>query len=339
MSTMNEEKAREDGAKKLSKSKLLKVPIRVRSQDGKFDAEYAEYVLEVDKDRVYLKTDNPYPVGTVIHLGLDLPGVDKTIHFKGEVVRINPYKPSSPEGLEPGMGIVFERVSYDQRRLINDYLDKVSSEENSEDYSVWLAWINKMSRPMTSRERERVKKDLLKALYGTSKDRESVPLAKRRKSSHEMELIAKVPLFEELDDIELEEIARTMVREEFHAADNIFEEGDVGDKMYIIVRGAIDIVKAAGKGPGQVLVTLHLGDYFGEMSLIDDAPRSASALSSEDSTLFSIHKKDLALLLDSAPTIAAKIYKFFVITLNQRLRETNDKIKTFVSMAQEMSQG
>ena len=321
----------------VSKSKLLKVPIRVRSQDGQFDDDFMDYVLEVDKDRIYIKTEDPYPVGTVLHLGLDLPGSDKPIHFKGEVVRINPHPPTSPDGLEQGMGIVFERTSYDNRKLINDYLDRVQSETRPEEYSMFLAWIKRISKPMGTRERDRIKKDLLKTLY-SAREREPIPEAKRRKSVDEMDLLSRIPLLAELDVIELEQLSRIIIREEFRAGDGIFEEGDVGDKMFVIVKGAVDIVKGGEKGPGQVLVTLRAGDFFGEMSLIDESPRSASALAAEDSTLFSVNKKELALLLDHEPAIAAKIYKFFVQTLNQRLRETNEKIKSFVNMAQEMSQ-
>jgi len=323
--------------KRVPKSKLLRAPIKVRTEEG-FQDEFLDYVLEPDKDRVYIKSENPLPVGTVTHLGIELPGVEKTIHFKGEVIRINPHKPSTPEGLDPGMGIIFDRVGYDDKRLINEYLDKIESEDRSEDYSMFLSWVGRVSRPMSAKERERVKKDLLKALY-TTKELKPIPTSKRKKTAKEMELISKIPLFEELSDLEMEEMARIMVREDYNAGDAIFDEGDVGDKLFVIVKGAVDIIKSAGgKGPGQVLVTLKPGDYFGEMSLIDDAPRSASAMASEPSTLFSIDKKNLSLMLDNAPTIAAKIYKFFVTTLNERLRQTNEKIKSFVNMAQEMSQ-
>ncbi len=336
MADTEEDKSREEKGKGISKSKLLKVPIRVRSQDGEYDEEFMDYVLEVDKDRIYIKTEDPFPQGTVVHLGLDLPGVKRTIHFKGEVVRINPYKPESENGLDPGMGIIFERVSYDNRKLVNDYLERISSDERSGEYSMFLSWVQRISRPMGTRERERIKKDLLKVLYSSKE--EPVADSKRKKAPGEMELISKVPLFEEFDDIELEQVSKIMIREELKAGQAVFEEGDVGDRMYIIVEGSVDIVKSSEKGPGQVLVTLKGGDYFGEMSLIDDAPRSASALAAEDSVIFSIKKKDLSLLLDRESSIAAKVYKFFVHTLNERLRQTNEKIKQFVSMATEMSQ-
>ena len=234
------------------------------------------------------------------------------------------------------MGIIFERVSFDSRKLINDYLDKVESEDSTGDYSVFINWVQKMSRPMSDKERDKIKKDLLKVLY-TSKH-EPIPESKRKKTSQELEMVKEIPLFSELDDIEIDVLGRIMIKEELNAGDAVFDEGDVGNKMYVIIHGAVDIIKSTGKGPGQILVTLKSGDFFGEMSLIDDAPRSASAMAIEPAVLFSIDKKHFSLLLDSTPTIASKIYKFFVFTLNDRLRETNDKIKNFVSMAQDMSQ-
>jgi Tfp pilus assembly protein PilZ len=332
-----EEKAEEKKRRKVPKSRLLKAPIRIRTRDGQED-EFIDYVMEADKDRVYIKTEEPYPVGTSLNLAMDLPGMDRSILFKGEVVRINPHKPATPDGLQPGMGIIFDRVTYDNRKLINDYLDKIQSEERSEEYSTFLTWVTKISRPLSPREKERVKKDLLKVLYGAAKEQDTVFAQKGKKSSVEMKILSRIPLFEEFSDMELEEFARAMVKEDLRPGDGVFEEGDVGDKMYVIIRGSVDIIKDTGKGPGQILVTLQPGDFFGEMSLIDDAPRSATAMASTEALVLSISKKDLMLLLDNAPTIAAKIYKFFVFTLNQRLRETNEKIKSFVSMAQEISQ-
>lgn len=323
--------------RRLPRSRLLKVPIQIRQSEGQED-QFSDYVMEVDKDRVYVKTEDPYPVGTAVNIAMELPGLDRPILFHGEVVRINAHKPVSPEGLDPGMGIVFERVSFDNRRLVNAYLEKIESEERSEDYSRFLAWVSKISRPMGEKERERIKKDLLKVLYGASKE-DIAAVERKRKNQQEMELIGKVPLLAELEEYEIDEMARIMIKEKFRAGDAVFDEGDVGDKMYLIIKGSVDIIKAAGKGPGQVLVTLRRGDYFGEMSMIDDAPRSAGAMATEEAVLLSIKKQDLMLLLDNAPTIAAKIYKFFVLTLQHRLRETNERIKSFVSLAQEMSQG
>jgi len=319
--------------RRVPKSKLLKLPIRARSADGKIDHSYTDYVLELEKERVYLKTADPLPVGTRLHFAFDLPGVPRPIYLQGEVVRINTNRPDSEEGLEPGMGIVFDHIRYDDRHQISEYLDMIESEEKSGEYSTFLSWIQKISMPMTPAERDRIKKDLLKAIYGSGKDKEPVTAAARRKTPEELQALAKIPLFAELDELELDELARIAVRETTGPGDIIFREGDKGDKLYLIVEGQVNIMKLIpGKG-SKTLVTLKEGDYFGEMALIDEAPRSAGAVAEGSATLLAITKPDLEALLEGSPAAAAKIYKFFVKTLNERLRATNDKIKQFVALA------
>ena len=80
------------------------------------------------------------------------------------------------------------------------------------------------------------------------------------------------------------------------------------------------------------LLFLELEDYFGEMALIDNAPRSADARTHEDSSLMALAKKDLETLMDAKRDIGYKILSKFVETLSQRLRDTNDKIKSFFAM-------
>lgn len=315
------------------RSKLLKLPLRARSADGKIDQTYSDYVLEVDKERVYIKTTDPLPVGTRLHFAIDLPGAPRPIYLQGEVVRINTSRPEGEEGLEPGMGIVFDHIRYDDRRQINEYLDLIQSEERGEEYSTFLAWVHKISQPMTPAERDRIKKDLLKAIYGSGKDKEPVPASARRRTPEELQALAKIPLFQELEELELEEVARIAVKENFGPGDVIFREGDKGDKLFLILEGKVAIVKLTpGKGT-QTLANLNAGDYFGEMALIDEAPRSAGAVAESAATLLVITKPELNTLLESSPAIAAKLYKFFVKTLNERLRATNEKIKQIVSMA------
>jgi len=320
-------------ARRVPKSKLLKLPIRARSADGKIDQSYTEYVLEVEKERVYIKTDDPLPVGSRLHFAFDLPGVSRPIYLQGEVVRINTNRPDSEEGLEQGMGIVFDHIRYDDRHQIGSFLEMIESEEQSGEYSTFLSWIQKISQPMTPAERDRIKKDLLKAIYGSGKDKEPVSAAARRKTPQELEALAKIPLFAELDEPELDEVARVALKETFGPDDIVFREGETGDKLYLILEGQIKIMKLVpGKG-GKILTTLKPGDFFGEMALIDEAPRSAGAVAEGAATLLAIKKPELEALLEGSPSVAAKIYKFFVKTLNERLRATNEKIKQFVALA------
>ncbi|OGP58036.1 MAG: hypothetical protein A2V67_11160 [Deltaproteobacteria bacterium RBG_13_61_14] len=147
-----------------------------------------------------------------------------------------------------------------------------------------------------------------------------------------MQALAKIPLFQELEELELDEVARIAVKEDFGPGDIIFREGDQGDKLFLILEGKVAIVKLVpGKG-SQTLASLNPGDYFGEMALIDEAPRSAGAVAEGAATLLVLNKPDLDALLESSSAVAAKLYKIFVKTLTERLRATNDKIKQMVAM-------
>jgi len=312
--------------------KSLMVPVRVRTDDGEFDKSIPDYVLELDKERIYLKTTDPLPVGTKIHLAFNLPGAPKIIHLKGEVVRINTSPASGVNGLEPGMGVIFERVSFDDSRIIKEYLATVGSEKHHEEYTTFISWVQKISQPMTPGEKERVKKDLLKAIYGVGKERRAVRPEAQRKSREDLELMSKIPLFKDFDEMDLEEMARTALKERFKPGEMVFHEGDQGDKFYIILKGNVDVLKKISDNESQTIVRLKEGDYFGEMSLVDDAPRSAGIRAVDDLSVLSISRSDLDILLNASSSISAKLYKFFVETLVKRLRDTNEKIRQFIMM-------
>ena len=83
----------------------------------------------------------------------------------------------------------------------------------------------------------------------------------------------------------------------------------------------------------EALCVLAPGDYFGEMALIDNAPRSADALSHVDASLLTVSKADLEALMEKNKELAYKLLWKFVETLSKRLRETNDKIRSFFAMS------
>ena len=101
----------------------------------------------------------------------------------------------------------------------------------------------------------------------------------------------------------------------------------------MIINGAVRISQAISGTGEEALTILGKGDYFGEMALIDESPRSADVIIHENSELLVISKKDFDDLLFFNKEIAYKMLWAFVRTLSRRLRETNDKIKAFLHMA------
>ena len=145
--------------------------------------------------------------------------------------------------------------------------------------------------------------------------------------------LKKVPLFDTLTDDELNEVLGLSKKEEHKSGDKIFAEGDAGDRLYIIDSGAVRISKNIPGIGEEALCVLNPGDYFGEMAIIDNAPRSADALSHEDACLLTLSKADLEKLMEKNKELAYKLLWKFVETLSKRLRETNDKIRTFFAMS------
>lgn len=113
----------------------------------------------------------------------------------------------------------------------------------------------------------------------------------------------------------------------------IFNEGSAGDRMYLLEKGQVRISKFISGIGEEALSILNEGSYFGEMSLIDAFPRSATAIAHTDCVLFEIYREDFVDMLQSDRDLAYFVMWALLKTLSQRLRETNDKIKAFFAMA------
>lgn len=147
-----------------------------------------------------------------------------------------------------------------------------------------------------------------------------------------LEALGKISLFSGLTNAHLKRLAGIGIHQSYKKNDMIFAEGDRGDCFYLIMAGAVRISRSLPGLGEEALAVLRTGNYFGEMSLIDDAPRSADARCHESCKVFIIKKSDLEDLLFMDRDLAYEILWCFVRTLTQRLRETNDKM-TFLTFA------
>jgi CRP/FNR family cyclic AMP-dependent transcriptional regulator len=146
-----------------------------------------------------------------------------------------------------------------------------------------------------------------------------------------VEMLGKIKFFAGIPPVYLRRIADLGLEEEHAATSFVFSEGDKGDKLYLIVDGAVRISRIVPGMGEEALAVLRPGDYFGEMALIDEFPRSAHAIVHERCRLFVIRKEDLEDLLFVDRDLAYELLWNFVRTLSGRLRETNDKM-TFLSV-------
>ena len=144
-------------------------------------------------------------------------------------------------------------------------------------------------------------------------------------------LLARINLFAGLPPVYLRRIAALGEMEPFAKGTQIFAEGAPGDKVYLIAEGAVRIGRQVSGMGEEALAVLHAGDYFGEMALIDDFPRSADATAHENCRLFVIGKQQLQDLLFVDRDLAYDLLWSFVRTLSGRLRGSNDKM-TFLAV-------
>ena len=148
------------------------------------------------------------------------------------------------------------------------------------------------------------------------------------------DLLKKVYLFNDLTQVELEKIMAIAYEKSFSKEQPVFQEGEIGDAFYIVTDGQVRISTIVPGVGEEALKVLRLGDYFGEMALIDDFPRSAAAIAHEsDIKLLAVYKRDFKKLLAEDKDLAYKLMSVFIKTLSSRLRDTNDKLKNIFAIA------
>jgi CRP/FNR family transcriptional regulator, cyclic AMP receptor protein len=145
-----------------------------------------------------------------------------------------------------------------------------------------------------------------------------------------LEILAQIDLFSGLPTGHLRRVVDIGVEEQYKGGATIFAEGTPGDKFYLIIEGAVRISRIVPGMGEEALAVLRPGNYFGEMSLIDDAPRSATAMCHEKCRLYVVNRRDLEDLLFVDRDLAYELLWNWVRTLSRRLRASNDKM-TFLA--------
>jgi len=138
-------------------------------------------------------------------------------------------------------------------------------------------------------------------------------------------LLSKVPIFSQLTRRELRSVASIIHRREYSVNECIFSQGDPGLGMYVIEKGEVEIIYC-DDGTEKSLAILKVGDFFGELSLLDESSRSASAIAREHSKIIGFFKPDLIDLLERSPKAGTKILFKLGEVIGARLRITNEQL-------------
>ncbi|MEE8116787.1 MAG: cyclic nucleotide-binding domain-containing protein [Gemmatimonadales bacterium] len=149
----------------------------------------------------------------------------------------------------------------------------------------------------------------------------------------ELELIKQSAIFADLTDDELSHITEICEEQKFKSGATLFKEGEPGNRLYIIADGEVRISRDIPGSGEEALTVLKKGACFGEMSVFDRSKRSTDAIANKDCTLIIITRSDFEIMLDFNREIAYKILWSVVRMLSQRLRVTNDNLRSFLAMS------
>ena len=137
------------------------------------------------------------------------------------------------------------------------------------------------------------------------------------------EALRGIPLFRNLDEKDLADIAGLLIDRKFPRDAIIFEDGSLGDYMYLIQEGQVKVTKMSEDGREKILEMLGPGDFFGEMALLDREPRSASVKTTTACVLLALSRMDFLGLLKQDHELTLELLR----ELARRIRETDEQIR------------
>jgi len=149
----------------------------------------------------------------------------------------------------------------------------------------------------------------------------------------DISLIKKAAIFADLKETELERVLEVCTEQQFKFGQTIFKEGEPGNRLYIISEGEVRVSRDVPGSGEEALAVLKPGACFGEMAVFDRSTRSTDAIANTDCVLVTIARSDFEMLLDFDRDLAYKILWSVVKLLSERLRITNDNLRSFLAMS------
>lgn len=140
--------------------------------------------------------------------------------------------------------------------------------------------------------------------------------------------LKSIPFFSRLRRKQLEEVSQILHERIYDKDEFIFEMGQPGAALFLIQEGEVSIETKSDSGNITQIATLTDHSFFGELALLDESPRSASARSVSKTHAWALFRSDLLKLSVSRPDIACEIYKILANMIGERLKTTNKLLKS-----------
>lgn len=141
-----------------------------------------------------------------------------------------------------------------------------------------------------------------------------------------LDVVRRAPLFATLDDSDAAQVMSSMTPVRMERGDVLFNEGDQGDRLYVITEGKIKLGRTSTDGRENLLAILGPSEMLGELSLFDPGPRTATATAVAETQLIGLGNEQLTQLLGAHPRIAGTL----LAALARRLRRTNENLADLV---------
>jgi CRP-like cAMP-binding protein len=148
-----------------------------------------------------------------------------------------------------------------------------------------------------------------------------------------LEFFKKVDIFSGLDDRALHELSNLFAEKNYKQGDIIFQEESIGNTMMIIFGGEVRVSQTPNPEMEEALVVLKNGDFFGEMAVLEDLPRSATTIAHTDAVILEISREHFWKFIELDNKSGLKIVTKLARIISARLREADKKLKAFTDLA------
>ncbi|MCB0218288.1 MAG: cyclic nucleotide-binding domain-containing protein [Chrysiogenetes bacterium] len=148
-----------------------------------------------------------------------------------------------------------------------------------------------------------------------------------RQTQERISFVMEVPIFGGLSALQAGRLLTHCVERKYEPGETIFEEGDMGKALFLVLSGRVNITKKVKGGDEEiVLVTLESGSYFGELALLDTLPRSAGAKVLAPTHVLILYKTDFDTLIERRADIGMPVMRTIAQALSGQLRRMNEEL-------------